>query len=116
MILFKEFSKKKKKVVHDLLKTFPVPFNIYTKTSDPFYLFFIKRFEKSMENIFGQGKFLLRPFKALLYCLFKFSFLTTVSNIYEMILEIQCLSCQLGVDLSWSGFQGSPKLFPIFPQ
>lgn len=40
----------------------------------------------------------------------------TVSDIYEMILEIQCLSCQLGVDLSWSGFQGLPELFPIFPQ
>lgn len=40
MILFKEFSKKKKKEAeHDLLKTFPVPFDIYTKTSDPFYLF-----------------------------------------------------------------------------
>lgn len=53
-----------------------------------------------MENIFGQRKFLLRPFEALLYRLFKFSFLVTGSNICEMILEIQRLSCQLGVDLS----------------
>lgn len=49
-----------------------------------------------MENIFGQRKF----FEALLYRLFKFSFLVTGSNICEMILEIQRLSCQLGVDLS----------------
>lgn len=99
------------------LKAFPVPFDIYTKASGPFYLFFIKCFElKSLWKLIGQGKFLLRPFKALLYCLFKFSFLMTVSNICGMILETQCLFCQLGVDLSLSGFQGPLELFPVFPQ
>lgn len=49
MILFKVFQKKKE--VHDLLKTFPVPFDMYTKTSDPFYLFFMKCFENYVENL-----------------------------------------------------------------
>lgn len=31
--------------MHDLSESLPVPFDIYTKTSDPFYLFFIKHFE-----------------------------------------------------------------------
>lgn len=44
-------SSKKKKEVHDLLKTFPIPFDMYTKTSDPFYLFFMKCFENYVENL-----------------------------------------------------------------
>jgi len=46
MILFKQSSKEEKEV-HDLLKTFPVPFNTSSKNSDLFHVLFCKLCQKT---------------------------------------------------------------------
>lgn len=45
------FKQSKKREAHDLLKTFNVPFDIYTNTSDPFYLLFMRSFENYVKNL-----------------------------------------------------------------